>query len=235
MSWSIWVKSGIIHPCVILFCICKFCENWCSESHILLKGNEILSMCSFLLFNMKQFFTGDVDRNFEWLWLFMKMSIVRAVLYLGEEINFCLSFPHLLSNFHEIWYKRCACRAVEYFREFCENWHGKSAFHMGVNEIIFICVPWNCVTFLMCLVQSVYCITEYTFCNIVVSSASIQPLVLQSCVSLNRTKSNLWIHSRDSSSVAIAVTELWHSILLYLLNRAEIVVCHGGKELQCWR
>jgi len=191
-------------------------------------------MCSFLLFNMKQFCTGDVVRNFEWLWLFMKMGVVRAVLYLGAEINFCLPFPHLLSNFNEIWYKRYAHRAVEYLWVLWKlAWEVYFLYGCQWNHI-HVC-SMKLYDFLMCLVLSVYCITEYTFCNIVVSSASIQPLVLQSCVSLNRTKSNLWIRSRDSSSVAIAVTELWHSILLYLLNHAEIVVCHGGKELRCWR
>lgn len=186
---------------------------------------------------MKQFCTGNIDGNFEWLWLFMKMCVVRAVLYFGAEMNFCLPFPHLLSNFHEIWYKRCAHHAVEYLWVLWKlAWEVCFSYGCQWNHIR-VCSMKLCDIFNVqkCLVQSVYCITEYTFCNIVVSSASIQLLVLQSCVSLNRTKSNLWIHSRDSSSVAIAATELWHSILLYPLNRAEIVVCHGGKELQWWR
>jgi hypothetical protein len=60
-------KSGIIHPHVILFHICKFCEKLMLKAIFYLRVNEIFPMFSFLLFNMEQFCTGDVDRNFELL------------------------------------------------------------------------------------------------------------------------------------------------------------------------
>lgn len=72
----------------------KFCGIWGSKNHTLHNGiNKIYKFCT------------DVHKGLFTDCKLVKIYAVKAIFYLGVEINLYLYFPYILSNLYEIQYK----------------------------------------------------------------------------------------------------------------------------------
>ena len=49
---------------------------------------------------------------------FMKIGTVKVIFYLGAQKNFFVQFSHLLSDWVEIWCRRCTHISVDFFMIF---------------------------------------------------------------------------------------------------------------------
>jgi hypothetical protein len=73
---------------------------------------------------------------------FLKISSLAAVVYLPAYMNFCPYFPHLLSDFSEILYKRSEHDAFKYC-EYRENRLREDLLSYGRREITFMRLQGN--------------------------------------------------------------------------------------------
>jgi hypothetical protein len=108
------LSTGDLPP-PVLFSSFEFYKNHCSESHVALTDlNEMMPVFSafFNQFGKNSVRVGSGAIHGEPV-CFVKISAVKAILYLMMLMNFCPYFSSLLSDFGEFFYRRCACSAVE--------------------------------------------------------------------------------------------------------------------------
>jgi len=122
---------------------CEFYENWCNERHTLknrFKWN-FPYIFHILCPTCIKFITGISTKLYWRIITFVKVIAKKAWFV------FCPYFRFLLPDLNEILYKRLNTLLLCIYG-FHQSQHRQNhIFLMGINEIMFMYVPWNCMNF----------------------------------------------------------------------------------------
>lgn len=118
----------------------EFCKNIVEQASDLtwwhtLNFSHILCI---LHLKWKKFSKGNIQRHLFSDVSFMEIGLMKGLFHIGAYINFCLYFPHDLSDLGEVHYKRSAYFAVQHL----------VLQKLDINEIAVTHVWWNHMTFL---------------------------------------------------------------------------------------